>query len=134
MALLEEQPPRDPATREKLGAADRRAAILAGAGACLTLAAIVGLPGPDPWFMGLAPALGLLGCGAALLGMFMERFRGGWARLLLSVIAAALAIAGLAYLRNASAARAIVAYLAPAALLFAAAGVLHAPRIRARAT
>src|SRR5207237_1168718 len=84
--------------------------------------AIAWWPGPDPWFMGLAPALGLLGCGAALLGVFMERFRGGWARLLLSVIAAALAIAGLAYLHDASAARAIVAYLAPAALLFAAAG------------
>ena len=134
MALLEGETPRNPAVREELSGADRRAAIVAGAGACLTLAAIVGLPGPDAWFMGLAPALGLLGCGAALLGMFMERFRGGWARLLLSAVAAALAISGLAYLRSASATRVILAYLVPAVLLFSAAGVLHAPRIRARAT
>ena len=64
----------------------------------------------------------------------VRRFRGGWARLVLSLGAVALGAAGIAWLHSASAARVIVAYLAPAALLFAAAGALHAPRARERAT
>ncbi|HTO96261.1 MAG TPA: hypothetical protein VMK66_04375 [Myxococcales bacterium] len=133
MSLLEGEVP--PSGEVKaLNMADRRATVLAALGLCLTLAAIVGLPGPDVWFMGLAPAVGLLSCGAALLGVFMERFRGGWARLLLSLGAVALAAAGIAWLHSANPVRVIVGYLAPAALFFAAAGALHGPRLRARAT
>lgn len=120
--------------RKGLDVADRRATLLAGVALCLTVGAIVGLPGPDVWFMGLAPAIGIVSCGVALLGVFMERFRGGWARLLLSLGAVALAAAGIAWLHSASVARVIVAYLAPAALLFAAAGALQAPRVCERAT
>ncbi|MGZ6123826.1 MAG: hypothetical protein ACXWLR_02645 [Myxococcales bacterium] len=134
MALLDGEVPRSGTVREELAAADRRATLLAGLALCLTLGAIVGLPGPDNWFMGLAPAIGILGCGAALLGVFMERFRGGWARLFLSLAAVALAAAGIGWLHSASMVRVIIAYLAPAALFFAAAGALHAPRVRQRAT
>jgi hypothetical protein len=134
MALLEGEVPRSGKVRAEFEVADERATWLSGLALCLTLAAIVGLPGPDDWFMGLAPAIGILGCGAALPGVFMERFRGGWARLFLSLAAVALAAAGISWLHSASVVRAIVAYLAPAALFFAAAGALHAPRVRARAT
>ena len=134
MALLEGEVPRSGKLRRELGVADRRATLLAGLALCLTLGAIVGLPGPDAWFMGLAPALGILSFGAALLGVFMERFRGGWARVLLSLGAIGLAAIGIGWLHNASVARVVIAYLVPAALFFAAAGALHAPRLRARAT
>lgn len=134
MGLIEGEVPRSGKVRSDLSAADRRATLLAGIALCLTLGAIVGLPGPDVWFMGLAPAVGIVSCGAALLGVFMERFRGGWARLLLSLGAVALGAAGIAWLHSASAFRVVIAYFAPAALLFAAAGALHAPRVRQRAT
>ncbi|MGZ6123995.1 MAG: hypothetical protein ACXWLR_03490 [Myxococcales bacterium] len=134
MALLEGDVPRSGKVRAELAVADRRATMLAGLALCLTLAAIVGLPGPDNWFMGLAPAIAILGCGAAVFGVFMERFRGGWARLFLSLAAVALAAAGIAWLHSASVVRVILGYLAPAALFFAAAGALHAPRARERAT
>ncbi len=114
--------------------ADRRATLLAAIALCLTLGAIVGLPGPNAWFMGLAPALGIVSFAAALLGVFLERFRGGWARLILSLGAIGLAVIGIAWLRNASVVRVVIAYLVPAALFFAAAGALQAPRLRARAT
>lgn len=134
MALLQGEVPRSGKVRRQLEAADLRATVLAGVGLCLTLGAIVGLPGPDVWFMGLAPALGILSFFAALVGVFMERFRGGWARLLLALGAVGLAVIGILYLRSADAVRAIIAYLLPAALFFAAAGALHAPRMRERAT
>lgn len=134
MALLEGEVPRSGKVRRELDAADRRATLLAGIALCLTPGAIVGLPGPNPWFMGLAPALGILSFCSALLGVYMERFRGGWARLLLSLGAIGLAVIGIVYLRSASVARVIIAYLVPAALFFAAAGALQAPRLRARAT
>jgi len=134
MALLHGEAPRSRQAREELAVADRRAVILSGLGLVLTLAAIVGLPGPDRWFMGLAPALGIVSFGAALIGVYMERFRGGWARLLLTLGATALAASGIAWLGDASAARAVVAYLFPAALFFAAAAALHAPRLRQRPT
>jgi hypothetical protein len=120
--------------RDELGAADRNASWSVGLGLCLTLAAILGLPGPDAWFMGLAPTIGILGGGAAPLGLFMERFRGGWARVLLSLAAVALGIAGAAWLKSASLARVTLAYFVPAALFLAAAATLHAPRLRERAT
>ena len=134
MALLQGEVPRSGKERHELSLADRRATWLSGIALCLTLAAIAGLPGPNAWFMGLAPSLGIVSFFAALLGMFCERFRGGWARLLLSLGAVALAIAGVAYLGSASVARVILAYFAPAALFLAAAGALHAPRMRALAT
>jgi peptidoglycan/LPS O-acetylase OafA/YrhL len=134
MSLLEGEVPPSGKVRKELNVADRRATALAGLGLCLTLAAIAGLPGPDAWFMGLAPALGILSCGAALLGVFLERFRGGWARLFLTLGAVALAAAGIGWLHSANPLRVIAAYLAPAALFFAAAGALHGPRLRARAT
>jgi hypothetical protein len=134
MALLQSRPPRTARVRKELDTADRRATLLSGLGLCLTLAAIAGLPGPDPWFMGLAPALGIVSFFAALLGVYMERFRGGWARLLLTLGAAALIAIGIAYLGSASAVRVVLAYLAPAALFLAGAAALHAPRLRERAT
>jgi hypothetical protein len=133
MALLEGEAPRSGKERSELRVADRRATLLAGLALCLTLGAIVGLPGPDAWFMGLAPAIGIVSCVEALLGVYMERFRGGWARLFLSLGAVALAAAGIAWLHSASAVRVIIAYFAPAALLFAAAGARQAPRARERA-
>jgi hypothetical protein len=134
MALLEGEAPPGGKARSELSMADRRATMLAGIALCLTLGAILGLPGPDAWFMGLAPALGIVSCCAALLGVFMERFRGGWARMFLSLGAVALGAAGIAWLHSASAVRVVIAYFAPAALFFAAAGALHAPRARERAT
>jgi hypothetical protein len=134
MALLEGDVPPNGKVRADLSVADRRATMLAGLGFCLTLGAIVGLPGPDAWFMGMAPAIAIVSCGAALLGVFMERFRGGWARLFLSLGAVALGAAGIAWMHSASAARVVIAYFAPAALFFAAAGALHTPRLRDRAT
>ena len=134
MSLLEGEVPRSGEVRRKLTAADKRATLLAGLALCLTLGAIVGLPGPDVWFMGFAPAIGILSFCAALLGVFMERFRGGWARLLLSLGAIGLLAAGIGWLPTASALRVIIGYLAPAALFFAAAGALQAPRLRERAT
>ena len=132
MALLEERTPHDRALRAGLSAADRRATLLAGLGWCLTLAAILGLPGPDRWFMGLAPAIAIVCAGAALIGIFMQRFRGGFARLLLGAGGVALAGIGIAYLRSASIVRVIVAYFIPAILLWSAAGALAAPWMRQR--
>ncbi len=134
MALLEGEAPRNGKVRSELSMADRRATMLAAVALCLTLGAIIGLPGPDAWFMGMAPAIGILSCGAALLGVFMERFRGGWARLFLSLGAVALGAAGIGWMHSASAARVVIAYFAPAALLFAAAGALQAARARKTVT
>ena len=134
MALLEGRPPATVQERAERSVADRRASWMAGAGACLTLAAILGLPGPSAWFMGFAPVFGLLACGAALIGSYMERYRDGWARVLLTAASIALIAGGIYWARSASGVRVVLAYFAPAALFLAAAGALHGPRLRERAT
>jgi hypothetical protein len=134
MALLEGTPAPTARARAERSVADRRATWIAGLAACLTLAAILGLPGPSAWFMGFAPVVGLLACGAALIGAYMERFRAGWTRVLLTASSIALIAGGIWWVRSASGVRVVVAYFAPAALFLVAAGALHAPRLRERAT
>jgi hypothetical protein len=130
MALIESRTPRNPAIRDQLSAADKHATLLAGLGWILTLGAILGLPGPDAWFMGLATAVATVAVFPALLGIFMQQYRAGWARLFLVAGAAALALIGAGYVTSASTARVIVAYFLPGALLLTAAGVLSAARAR----
>jgi len=134
MSLLEQRAPASHLQRREQSGADKRATVLVAIGFALTLAAILGLPGPDSWFMGAAPAIAILSGFPALLGLIMERFRGGFARMLLLAGAAALAAFGATYLGRADGVRVVVAYFIPAALFAGAALTLAAPRMRAKAT
>jgi hypothetical protein len=127
MNLLEGKTPRDPGLRARLDAADRRATLLAGLGWILTLSAILGLPG-DFWFMGLAPAAGIVTAAAALFGIFFQPYRAGFARALLVLGASFLVVSGLFYLRGDQPVRAVLAYVVPGLLFAGAAFVLAAPR------
>ena len=128
---LIERPPRSAAVRTQMAEADRYATLIAGAGWIFTLATLLGLPGPDAWFMFLAPAIGTLAAGGALTGVFMQRYRGGFGRTLLAAGAAALVAVGVFYLGRASIPRAIAGYFVPAAMFVAAAAILRMPRARA---
>lgn len=120
--------------RRAQAGADKRATLLVVVAFALTIAAIVGLPGPSSWFRGAAPGVAIV-CGVpALIGMVMERFRGGYARLLLCAGAAALVAFGASYMGRAETARIVIAYFIPAALFLLAAATLAAPRMRANAT
>lgn len=134
MGYLEEKAPAGGIQRREQGSADKGATLVVALGFALTFAAIVGLPGPDLWFMGAAPALAIA-CGLpALLSVLMEKFRGGVSRALLILGAAALASVGVIYLGKADIARVVLAYFIPSALFAGAAMILAAPRLRARAT
>lgn len=134
MSLLEESaPPSELQRREQVGA-DKRATLLAAAGFAFTLASILGMPGPDFFFMGAAPAIAILSGFPALLGVMVEKSRGGFARALLLLGTAALAVVGARYLGRAGTWRVVLAYFVPAALFAGAALILAAPRFRSRAT
>jgi hypothetical protein len=135
MSLLEERGPRSLAARRDLSAADRRAAWLAATGWALTIVSLLGLPGPDGYFMAAAPLLGTASVFPALMAMWMQRFRGGFSRLFLFGGAAALFALGAAYVGKASAGRILLACFLPSVVLFLAAMTLSAARARqARAT
>lgn len=127
MGLLQERAPASAALRAQQGTADRRATLLAALGFCFTLAAILGLPG-NPVFMGAAPCIALGFGFVALMGIRMERFRGGFARVLLAAGALAFLAFGVAYAGRVSTGRVLLAYFVPAALFLLAAITLAAPR------
>jgi hypothetical protein len=133
MALLENPERISPSQRGAQNTADKWAMVLAAIGWVLTLGSLLGLPGPDFVFMGAAPALAIVSVFPALMGLFVQRYRGGFARAFLAAGALALALVGLFYFGRASHARVMVAYFAPAVLLAGAALVLAAPR-RSNAT
>jgi hypothetical protein len=134
MALLENPARISPEQRSEQNIADKRATLLAGLGWILTLGSLLGLPGPDFVFMGAAPALALISVFPALMGMYLQRYRGGFARLFLLAGAVALAVVGAFYLGRADGMRIGIAYFLPALLLAGAALVLAAPRADGRAT
>jgi hypothetical protein len=134
MALLEERAPRSPVQRREQAAADKTAAIVVAVAWCLTLVSILGLPGPDFLYMGAAPAIVIVATFPALMGIFLQRDRGGFARLFLLVGAAALVVVGAIYAGKASVARTIFAYFLPSTLLLVAAALLTAPRLEQKAT
>ncbi|HWE23492.1 MAG TPA: hypothetical protein VG496_06075 [Myxococcales bacterium] len=134
MALLEERPPSSPVVRREQAAADKAAVIIVAAAWCLTLASILGLPGPDFVYMGAAPAIVIVATFPALMGIFLQRYRGGFARLGLLVGVGALVAVGGLYAGKASASRTVFAYFLPAALLLVSATLLAAPRLGQKAT
>jgi len=119
------------ALRREQTAADKRAAIVVAIGFALTFVALIGLPGPDAIFMGAAPVIAVVCAFPALMSMWMERYRGGFARVLLLIGAAALAGGGFTYADRASMAHVLLAYFIPAVLFAAAATSLARPRMRA---
>lgn len=133
MTLVDERGPKSNEEKHARGQADKRSALLACVGWCFTLACILGLPGPDLFYMGAAPAIGAALVFPALLAMQMQRFRGGISRLLLVLAAAAVAGVGAAYLGRVSFARVLLGNFIPAILFVGAAVALQAPRLRERA-
>lgn len=133
MSLLQEPAPGTGLQRRQQSSADKRATVFVAVGFALTLGAVLGLPGPSLWFMGLAPVIAIATGFPALLAVLVERHRGGMGRLLLGVGAVALAAVGVYYLRSADGTRVVLGYLLPAALFAGAALTLAAPRLRAKA-
>jgi hypothetical protein len=133
MTLVDERGPRSSEEKSARSQADKRSAVLACVGWCFTLACILGLPGPDLFYMGAAPAIGAALVFPALLAMQLQRFRGGISRLLLVLAAVLVAGVGAAYLGRVGFARVLLGNFLPAVLFFAAAAALQAPRLRERA-
>lgn len=106
--------------------------VLAAVGWALTVVSLLGFPGPDYFYMGAGPAIGSVCVFAALLAMWLQPFRGGIGRTLLLLAAFAVAAVGVLYAHAVGLGRVLLGNFVPAALFFAAAAALQAPRVRER--
>ena len=102
--------------------------LLAGAALSLTLATVVGDPGPDAFFEIAPGLLGFALVANALIGMGMERYRSGFARTLLTASALGFAGIGFAYAGLGEAWRIVVGCFAPSLLCIAGAVLLGEER------